>query len=285
MREETLFQSFLRAVRRGKGSEARLGARGLALFAVTMGPGPAAERMYKEASAVLEPLVLTGRNPLDRVAAIDALCMMCFVSAETPEDALAAMDLLARVYSAGTCPEAVRAAAVRAWTLLLTSVPAWKLNASWVEGHLATLGVLLRADSVAVRAAAGEAVSLLFDLGNLASLADTQGATSPGSPTAALSPASAGRPPRPRPQLPTAPARASVSAEASGSGSPPDESEYSAAGKWFGIFACCVVGCRLCQCLGTSVCPVERSTPLVTRDDNLALHPSLNHPNPTLPPF
>lgn len=247
MREETLFQSFLRALRRGKGTESRLGARGLALFIVTIGPGPAAERMQSEALSVLEPVLLTGRNAVDRVAAIDTLSVLCFVGSETPEEALSVMDLLARVYSQASCPEAVCASAVRAWTLLLTTVPAWKLNANWVEGHLATLGVLLRSQAVEVRAAAGEAVSLLFDLGNLAALTEGEG-QAPTSPTVLggpLSPGSTGKPPRPRPQLPVSGRQSAVGAEVASPASPPNESEYSAAGRGLIMRVCvCAVGGR-----------------------------------------
>lgn len=91
----------------------------------------------------------------------------------------------------------MQATAVRAWTLLLTTVPAWHLEAGWVEARLATLGALLHAPSVAVRASAGEAVSLLYSTCGLASLAD---AGQQGPAAAPATPASPGsRPPRPRP--------------------------------------------------------------------------------------
>uniref|UniRef100_A0A1D1ZUG1 Interferon-related developmental regulator N-terminal domain-containing protein n=1 Tax=Auxenochlorella protothecoides TaxID=3075 RepID=A0A1D1ZUG1_AUXPR len=196
LREETLFQLFLRSLRRGKGAEARLGARALGLHAITLGAGPAVERMHAEALPVLEPIALTGQGP-ERCSAIDALSMLCFVGAEGPPETLACMDILARVFSTSSCPEAVQATAVRAWTLLLTTVPAWHLEAGWVEARLATLGALLHAPSVAVRASAGEAVSLLYSTCGLASLAD---AGQQGPAAAPATPASPGsRPPRPRP--------------------------------------------------------------------------------------
>lgn len=102
LREETLFQLFLRSLRRGKGAEARLGARALGLHAITLGAGPAAERMHAEALPVLEPIALTGQGP-ERCSAIDALSMLCFVGAEGPPETLACMDIMARVFSTSSC--------------------------------------------------------------------------------------------------------------------------------------------------------------------------------------
>ena len=86
-----------------------------------------------------------------------------------------------------------QAAALRAWSLLLTTVPAWQLGSAFVDSHLSMLVGLLHSEDVDVRAAAGEAVALLYHNCGLAELpqsprtpAVAQGAAaSPASPQGA----------------------------------------------------------------------------------------------------
>ena len=68
----------------------------------------------------------------------------------------------------------MQAAALRGWTLLLTTVPAWQLGGTtFVEDHLKMMAALLQGDDVEVRAAAGEAVAALFESCDLASLPES----------------------------------------------------------------------------------------------------------------
>ncbi len=54
-----------------------------------------------QAQRVLEPLVLTGRSTAARVAAVEALSMLCFVGSEGAADALHTMHTLWRVVLGG----------------------------------------------------------------------------------------------------------------------------------------------------------------------------------------
>lgn len=64
----------------------------------------------------------------------------------------------------------VQSAALRGWSLLLSTLPAWQLTAADIECQLASLVELLQSPDVEVRAAAGEAVALLYHSYGLASL-------------------------------------------------------------------------------------------------------------------
>ncbi len=57
--------------------------------------------------------------------------------------------------------------------MLLTTVPVWKLGSNFVDDLLKTLGALLHNDDVEVRAAAGEAITVLYDTCDLSTLPES----------------------------------------------------------------------------------------------------------------
>lgn len=73
-------------------------------------------------------------------------------------------------YPSFTVAAKVQTAALRGWSLLLTTLPAWQLTAPDIERQLASLADLLESPDVEVRSAAGEAVALLFHTYGLAEL-------------------------------------------------------------------------------------------------------------------
>ena len=75
---------------------------------------------------------------------------------------------------------ALAAAALRGWALVASTLPASRMGADWVERALGGLEAGLHAGDVDVRAAAGEAITLLFHSAGLAA-ADACGAQPRGS--------------------------------------------------------------------------------------------------------
>lgn len=67
------------------------------------------------------------------------------------------------------------AAALRGWALLLSTLPAHRLTAPFVESSLATLAQQLYSEATDVRAAAGEAIALLYDAAGLVDLEGDSG--------------------------------------------------------------------------------------------------------------
>jgi hypothetical protein len=81
-----------------------------------------------------------------------------------------------RVFAAGWKKAAaapVVVAALRGWAFLLTTVPAHRLDSHFVETHLGLLAQLLNGGDVDVRGAAGEAIALLWHMGDLNSLPES----------------------------------------------------------------------------------------------------------------
>lgn len=169
-RQDTFAQLFLNCLRRGAPSEAALAARALGLHVITLGASDASEAIFRDARAVLEPLLLTSKSTATKGAAVDALSMMCFVASEGPHETLEIINLLLRAIQKGVA--SVQAPSLRSLSLLLTTVPAGQLNASFVEAQLSMLTALLHSDNLEVRAAAGEAIALLYGMCNLSELPD-----------------------------------------------------------------------------------------------------------------
>lgn len=67
------------------------------------------------------------------------------------------------------------AAALRGWALLLSTLPAHRLTAPFVESSLAALSQQLYSEATDVRAAAGEAIALLYDAAGLVELEGDSG--------------------------------------------------------------------------------------------------------------
>lgn len=98
---------------------------------------------------------------------------------------LTAHEGLAKCFSPMICAAPpVAAAALRGWSLLLSTLPNSRLSSSGiggggapstVEGQLAGLGKALNADDVAVRQAAGEGAALLYSQSGLAADRDSPG--------------------------------------------------------------------------------------------------------------
>jgi len=136
-----------------------------------LGPSSSTERIFEEALAAFEPVIAKGKVVDVRSVAIESISMMCFVAAAGHEETMQVMSLLRRAYSNATGE--VQAAALRGWTLLFTTVPAWKFASTVLDDQLKLLAALLHSDNVDVRAAAGEAVALLYDTCDLSTLPES----------------------------------------------------------------------------------------------------------------
>uniref|UniRef100_A0A0D3H1M8 Interferon-related developmental regulator N-terminal domain-containing protein n=1 Tax=Oryza barthii TaxID=65489 RepID=A0A0D3H1M8_9ORYZ len=161
------------SIKKGAAKEARLALRAVALLAVTLGPGSKRRILPAETRQPTRPLVIVALESLAVVAFVD-------VAAENMDDTEACMKALWGLIRPSTGPKLagaarktsphVLAAAVSAWTLVLTTTDGWKKKkaaasspAAWRDtaAHLASL---LHSDSRAVRMAAGEALAVTIEM-------------------------------------------------------------------------------------------------------------------------
>ena len=85
------------------------------------------------------------------------------------------MKLFAEVCRPDTGPTGAKVAALRGWSLLVSTLPTYSLTTGFVETSFAALAALLYSEHVDTRAAAGEAIALLYDSAGLAQLEGDSG--------------------------------------------------------------------------------------------------------------
>lgn len=149
------------SARRGGANETSSAARALALICISLGAGSAAESLLSEAQPVLERAALHHAAAHAKAACIEALSIIAFVGVESPIETHDILATLSKLFSSASM--AVAAAALRAWTLLFTTLPEHALEDSWREERLQALSTQLGRSDVEVRAAAGSAAALLLD--------------------------------------------------------------------------------------------------------------------------
>ncbi|CAN6275430.1 unnamed protein product [Urochloa humidicola] len=166
------------SIKKGNPREARLAYRAVGLLLLTLrdgSPGP----LLDEAFPALSKAIHDAAPPPTLVAAaIDCLAAASFAGARNAEAAQRSMDAIWRVIipparsrsgklkirgGSETSP-AVMAAAVSAWTFLLTTVVQRKAGRTGWGAAIASLVEMLDADDRRVRMAAGEALAVCVEL-------------------------------------------------------------------------------------------------------------------------
>ncbi len=155
--DATITARCVQGLRKGSAAEAAAAATLLGLHIVTVALGDSSS--YAEAQPELLKAAAQGKTPAVRVAATDALAVATFAAADDEGDTLEVMRALAALWRQES--DKAKAAAVAGWSLLFTTLRRG-LSSGLVEQSLEALGQLLHAPDVAVRAAAGEAIALLY---------------------------------------------------------------------------------------------------------------------------
>lgn len=154
--EATVLARCLNSLRKGGANETALAAHVLGLLVITTGP---AESVLDEVEADLVKLATQGKSAPAKVAAAEALAITCFVTSEGDDTTLRVMRRMKTIWAKGEAR--VKAAAMSCWSFLFTSLNSM-LPADDVEATLEELSDELHDSNVEVRAAAGEAVALLY---------------------------------------------------------------------------------------------------------------------------
>ncbi|KAA6426975.1 MAG: hypothetical protein FRX49_03299 [Trebouxia sp. A1-2] len=147
----------------GRGSLSMQGNRTVfpaALLLITLGAGNNTESLQQDAHPVFQQAACYGKAVAVKAAAIEALAITAFVASSDPDVVDKCMTGFANLWKAG--PAKVSTAAIRGWSLLLSTVPTWRMTTSRIEASLQSLANQLHSGDVEVRAAAGEAIALLY---------------------------------------------------------------------------------------------------------------------------
>ncbi|GIL47863.1 hypothetical protein Vafri_4505 [Volvox africanus] len=155
---ETLTSRCLVALKRGSAVESSLASQLLGLHILTL--GQADDRLFQTLRQELERSAIgsTGGGAAVQMAAIDTLALAAFVLAEDESGTRAVMDRLRALWGKGDAK--ARAAAVRGWSFLLTSLDN-QLRDDEATACLAALAGLMDERDLELRTAAGEAAAVL----------------------------------------------------------------------------------------------------------------------------
>ncbi|KAL0044066.1 hypothetical protein WJX82_006874 [Trebouxia sp. C0006] len=198
VRKETLSTLMLGCIKKGGVVEAALACRGIALLLITLGAGNDAESLQQDAHPVFQQAACYGKAVAVKAAAIEALAITAFVASNDPDVVDKCMTGFANLWKAG--PAKVSTAALRGWSLLLSTVPTWRMTTSRIEASLQSLANQLHSGDVEVRAAAGEAIALLYhtcgisDLDSFLEDQDEPDFSPPASPIPSTGDVSSGQP-------------------------------------------------------------------------------------------
>eukprot|EP00250_Pteridium_aquilinum_P008121 c17692_g1_i1 orf=493-1806(+) len=176
---ETMLHLCIGSVKKGAGSEIAFASQVIGLVAVTSGAGDIAQQILTEASAHLIKAAKFGSDSKARIAALEALALACFVGSSNSEVTEEVMDVLLQISKrkgnshpdkalgmSRPSPE-VRAAALSAWTFLLTEIPATRIIDHHMSKCSSILLSLLENDEQAVCIASGEAIAVFFEMKNM----------------------------------------------------------------------------------------------------------------------
>jgi len=170
-RQDTVSTLLTNCIRRGGATEQERAVQALGLVYAMLGCCDDSHKIFQERVDILQKVCRSGKSADCRIAGVNALCAGSFITTKDHRETMEVMEFLESIFSsdaeAKKCPDAgTRAAAVRGWALLLTTIPQELVKRQgYRETRLAALSNLLQDNSVELREAAGEGISVLFDAG------------------------------------------------------------------------------------------------------------------------
>ncbi|XP_074273287.1 uncharacterized protein LOC141596914 [Silene latifolia] len=170
----TLLHQCLNSIKRGSGKEASLASHAIGLLALTTGPGNNAQEILKESLPVISQ-ALRSRCESSKVASLlECLAVVTFIGGEDPEETERAMQTMWQVVHPklgtnalpGKPSPPIITAMVSSWAFLLTTADSRSLTLKDWQESIIYLSSLLDKDDRSVRIAAGEALAVIFEIGN-----------------------------------------------------------------------------------------------------------------------
>ncbi|KAL2895041.1 Interferon-related developmental regulator 1 [Bienertia sinuspersici] len=170
----TLLHQCVNSIKKGSGKEITSASHAIGLLALTTGSGSNAREIIEESVTPISQ-ALKSRPESSKVASLlSCLAVITFIGGDDPEETEQAMQIMwqvvhpksgANVVASKPSP-AVIAAMVSAWSFLLTTVNAWSLSLKDWQESISYLSTLLEKEDRSVRIAAGEALAVIFDIGD-----------------------------------------------------------------------------------------------------------------------
>jgi hypothetical protein len=159
----TLSEGVMRGLKKGKEIEFKLAAQLLDVVVLTL--GASSEDLYAELSPVLSVIIKdTTASSVVRSAAATSFALLTFVGCTDQVSIKENVKLLEEATFGARLEAGLYPAVLRAWGLLLTTMPIRYVESEALAGYGKKLVGLLDLDDFDARLAAGEVLALLFDM-------------------------------------------------------------------------------------------------------------------------
>ncbi|XP_010938955.1 uncharacterized protein [Elaeis guineensis] len=174
----TLLHQYINSIKRGSTKEISLACRAIGLLAITAGAGSSAHEIMEESVPQLSRALKCGSDAC-KISVLECLAVISFVGANDFAETETSLKIMWEVIHPKSVSNggpskrpssAVLAAAISAWSFLLTTISSWRINPDTWKESISFLSTLLEVDERydrSVRIAAGEAIALFFELGIL----------------------------------------------------------------------------------------------------------------------
>ncbi|XP_043714031.1 interferon-related developmental regulator 1 [Telopea speciosissima] len=171
----TLLHPCINSIKKGSSKEISLASHAIGLLALTVGCGDSAAEILEESIPCLSQALKSGSESTKMSSVLDCLAIITFVGGDDPELTERSMQIMWQIIhpksgpnvSASKTTPAVLTAAISAWSFLLTTVKECNLNSKNWQDSISYFSSLLDKDDRSVRIAAGEALALIFEIGQI----------------------------------------------------------------------------------------------------------------------
>ncbi|KAI8005363.1 Interferon-related developmental regulator 1 [Camellia lanceoleosa] len=174
----TLLHQCLNSIKRGSVNEISLASRVIGLLALTTGPGDKAQEILEDSVPPISQALKSGSVASKTSSLLECLAIVTFVGGTEPEETEKAMQIMWQVVHpkqgsnvVATKPSSsVIMTMVSAWSFLLTTMDGWTLDPKNWQESISYFSTLLEKDDRSIRITAGEALALIFEIGDLEKL-------------------------------------------------------------------------------------------------------------------
>ncbi|KAL8216181.1 hypothetical protein R6Q57_023018 [Mikania cordata] len=171
----TMLHQCLNSIKKGSAKEVALASRAIGLLALTAGSGKKAEEILVESISPISEALKSRFESSKTASLLDCLAVIAFVGGNEVEETDRCMQIMWQVVHPKLGPNVVATkpsppvitAMVSAWSFLLTRMDGWALDPKIWQGSISYFTSLLEKDNRSIRIAAGEALAIIFEIGNL----------------------------------------------------------------------------------------------------------------------
>ncbi|CAL9097414.1 unnamed protein product [Musa acuminata var. zebrina] len=159
----TLTYRCLKLMTKGPTTEAYLACRVIGLLALTVDNGNAAHEIMKESVPQLCEAFKSGSNAF-KILVLQCLAIVTFVGASSPDEVQLSMKYIWETCNSADSTNTVLAAALSAWSFLLSAIDGWRIHSEYWKGSILFLSTLLEKDQHSLCVAVAEAVALISEI-------------------------------------------------------------------------------------------------------------------------